>query len=595
MLSPQELYYNYTNNVCFDNYITKGTSGVPTKTAYGTPYDLPRLIGFLRHLKYPCIESAPFVDIEPSDASPEGIKNTGSGKLGLPFKFLCQMDAEAFTEAQTTIDGGTAHAVRNACDIARSCEIENTKQYDNWESRMATEYLQHFCGSSLPDCLLMLGPDLVSEITATTLQIPSCSYTTSDNITRTFNCISNPQYGAAGADFGCVQKPDEKTPKCKSCEECDPDQPYTPCCGAKTCVEKLEICCRAPKTSRADFTYLVPSDDLYFSGTVNSGFRDIIFKHLGIIKRKNYGAYGNFIDYGGSNFYGCRNDVFLNYFKSKNNYNYTDDTPKSKTSTDYVSNSTAIDRCQTISLIGGNENNRINRVKDLLYNGYGVLLMTNVGFPNSRDSTGLSYPDRIWYHSFAIIGYDDTKIEFPECVYLIANSWGNWNIGGSPSWGPIPPGSFLITENHLKKITEFNHSPSFIGCKSKKCIDAIYKGLDSLPYSGLSLDREKIIAGADLASLMAAAGAISSNFPNVVLSDKVENNDSPCNDEAIKKQYQGCTDETSCVPFECGKYQKAFGLLFGLSTTNGFPKKNLDYKQFYPIKNFQQTNLYLDS
>ena len=171
------------------------------------------------------------------------------------------------------------------------------------------------------------------------------------------------------------------------------------------------------------------------------------------------------------------------------------------------------------------------------------------------------------------------------------NSWGNWNSGGSPSWGPIPPGSFLITENHLKSITEFNHSPSFINCKTKKCIDAIYKGLGLLPYSGLSLDSGKILAGADIASLMAAAGAISSNFPNVLLSSKFEDNDSPCNDPAIKAQYKGCTDEGTCVPFECRKYQKAFGLLFGLSTVHGFPAKNLDYKQFYPINTYKKFNI----
>jgi len=582
MLSPQELYYSYSNNICFDSYIINGTSGIPTKTAYGTPYDLPRLIRFLRHLKYPCLEGAPFVDIEPS-VNASGIKNTGSGKLGLPFKFLNRMDAEAFTEIQTTVDGGTAHAIRNACDISRACQIESTKSYGSWESRMATEYLQHFCGSSLPDCLLMLGPDLVSESTAQNLQIPGCSYTATDGNTISFNCIDNPQYGAAGAFFSCIKKPDETSAKCRSCVECDPLLPTSPCCSATTCVDKLEICCGAPRTSRFDFKYLVPTDDLYFAGNITSGFRDEILKHIGIIKRKNYGAYGSFVDYSGSTFYGCRDEIFLNYFKGINNYDYDQDIPKSP--------SGGIDRCQTISLIGGDGDNRVSRVKDLLYNGYGVLLMTNVGFPNTRDSTGLSYPDRIWYHSLAIIGYDDTKIEFPECVYLVANSWGNWNSGGSPNWGPIPQGSFLITENHLKSITVFNHSPSFIKCKTKKCIDAIYKGLGLLPYSGLSLDSGKILAGADIASLMAAAGAISSNFPNVLLSSTFVDNSSPCNDPAISEQYKGCTDEGSCVPFECGKYQRAFGLLFGLSTVSGFPRQYLDYKPFYPINTYKKFNM----
>ena len=59
----------------------------------------------------------------------------------------------------------------------------------------------------------------------------------------------------------------------------------------------------------------------------------------------------------------------------------------------------------------------VNRVKDLLFNGYGVMLLTNTGFNDLRDSTGISFPDRVFYHTYNIIGYDDTKMEYPECVY----------------------------------------------------------------------------------------------------------------------------------------------------------------------------------
>jgi hypothetical protein len=175
-------------------------------------------------------------------------------------------------------------------------------------------------------------------------------------------------------------------------------------------------------------------------------------------------------------------------------------------------------------------NKNIAIIKDLIYNGYGIVLMTNVGFPDYRDSTGLSYPDRIWYHSYSIIGYDDTKIQYPECVYLLANSWGEWNSGGDPFWGPIPKGSFLVTESHLRSMITFNQTPSFKGCRERFCPPPCY-------------------------------------FPDI---------------------YKSCVpdgDDTSCTPFECTERQRAFGMVFAISTQEGFPKRTLNYKQFLPINN----------
>jgi hypothetical protein len=43
----------------------------------------------------------------------------------------------------------------------------------------------------------------------------------------------------------------------------------------------------------------------------------------------------------------------------------------------------------------------------------------------------------------AWIACDDTGSNGPS--FLIQNSWGKWNSGGHPDWGPIPDGSFLIT------------------------------------------------------------------------------------------------------------------------------------------------------
>lgn len=605
MLSPQELYLQYTLEPCYYD-------SVIMYEANGTPYDLPRLIRFLRHLKYPCIEGAPYVDIVPSEQNPLGIKDTGAGKLGIPYKFLSRIDAEAFTEIQPTTRSGTSHAVRNACDITRACDIENTREYHKWESRMSAEYLEHFGNNSLPDCLMMLGPDIVTEEIAQNQQAPGCSYKEGDT-EYSFNCIKNPEKGAAGADFYCKVFPPETTPKCVSCETCNPEEPGSLCCQAKTCVENKEMCCGAPETNRLYFSYIQKNSNSKLNLDTIIELRmmtDIDFstlKHIGILKRKSYGGYGNFINNSGPNFYACTDDIFLKYFQSKNNYNYKDAAEIMPDTTNYVNNHTAIERFKTISFIGGDDNTRMNRIKDLLFNGYGVVWMTNVGFPNSRDSSGVAYPDRIWYHTFSIIGYDDTKIEYPECVYLIANSWGDWNSGGEPSWGPIPPGSFLVTESHLKGMTKFNHSPSFKGCRSRFCPSNVASAGARI---GLDLQENNIILSPDLPSLLAVSGFLSNSDALLYrLINALNNgpNTGPCVDEVIRKQYAGCnanpptgeccSGSSNCIPYYCGKNQSAFGLLFALSTTKGFPKRNLNYKQFYPINNLKlldSSTLYLD-
>jgi len=452
MLTPRELYNQYTSQICNDIH------------GKGTPYNLIRLVYFLKHLKTPCYRKT----LDPVVENPNGTKskqidtwntitNTGSGNLAVPFKFLTRIDAEAFEEIQPSMDSGTAFAVRNSCDLTRACRITSSGSYNLWESRMSTEYLQRFAGNSLPDCLLMLGPDLVSEETA---------------LKRATGCgdlsgIPNTKYrskdvGAIGAPHGCLTEKETGNKYCGSCGICDKDPEEDPiafandpCCKSESCEENINTCCHGPLTNRFDFTYIQRSDDNLFGGTVQTGWVDSIFKHIGIIKRKSYGGYANFIDSSGSNFYACPDNIFLKYMQDQNGYNYTKDTSAIGT----------IDRIRTICGLFGDTQTIVNNIKDLLFNGYGVVLFTNVGFPDIRDSTGLSYPDRNWYHTYSIIGYDDRKIEFKECVFLLANSWGEWNSGGNPTWGPIPPGSFLITESHLKCMLYFNRAPDFKMCR----------------------------------------------------------------------------------------------------------------------------------
>jgi hypothetical protein len=516
MLTPKQLYYQYSLNPCI-NY-----EGV------GTPYDLVRMVQFFKHVKYPCYNKIS-----------QNIDGSGANQLGLPYKFLTTIDAGAFTEIQPSIKSGTSHAVRNGCDLARACMIETSKSYTKWEQRMATEYLEYFCGNSLWDNLMMLGPDLVSE-TIVNNRATGCDQ---------MDCIENTKkggkvIGAVGAPHGCGLD-DDGSKICTSCGACPEDDSAenNPCCGGD-CARRVNECCSGPGTSRFDFSYLVPTEDNLFGGNVLSGWIDKILKHIGILKRKSYGGYANFINNTGANFYACHNDMFLKHFQSLNGYDYINNTVieiKKQNEEDtqksfydaygHVNDLKNIQRVRTISAV---TTNIISSVKDLLYNGYGVLLFTNVGFPDQRDSTGLAYPDKNIYHTYNIIGYDDTKTEYPECVFLIANSWGEWNSGGEPSWGPIPPGSFLITESHLNCITRFNRAPDFIDCQDKYCP------------------------------------------PPCLPEDKV--------------RFQGCTEQGSCVPFECSDRQRAFGLIVALSLVEGFPAKNLDYRPFYPIHKYKLLN-----
>jgi hypothetical protein len=488
MLTPKELYYQYTSKPCENDIVFDEYNQAVGGDGRGTPYNLSELGNFLKQLKYPCYSIAPYASVEPSDQDPYGILNTGLNKLGLPFKFLERLDVEAFKEIQPDIKSGTSYAVRNACDIARSCRLFALNQELTWEHRGATEYLYHFGNNSLIRCLMMLGPDLVSENEAFE-RATSCG---------PLGCLPR----ALGGGWSCAPGEAPGSVKCIACGECtkEPDEiepGEQSCCTAATCEQYGNWCCNDVSGERYS----------------TWGYNGFPLKHVGLLIRKSYGGYANFLNSSGPNFYSCNDKLFLQYFQSINNYDYINNQVLNNSN----SSSTNIDRMRTISIIDPTSPPyAVNRIKDLLYNGYGVVLMTNIGFPNSRDSGGLSYPDRIWYHSYAIIGYDDRKVDYDECVYLFANSWGNWNTGGHPKWGPIPNGSFLVTETHLKCMI------------------------------------------------------------NLFRTDKKS-----C---ASRNQKIPCEDTSSCAPFECATRQKAMGMVFALSINEGFPKQELDYAQFYKVR-----------
>lgn len=91
----------------------------------------------------------------------------------------------------------------------------------------------------------------------------------------------------------------------------------------------------------------------------------------------------------------------------------------------------------------------IEEARDALANGYGLSVCSSFGFSNKRDSKGFAKKSGSWAHCMAWTACDDTG---SEPAFLVQNSWGKWNDGGHPEWGPIPDGSFLITADIAQQM-----------------------------------------------------------------------------------------------------------------------------------------------
>lgn len=108
---------------------------------------------------------------------------------------------------------------------------------------------------------------------------------------------------------------------------------------------------------------------------------------------------------------------------------------------------------KTVSLI-----RTIEEARDALANGYGICVCSNYGFSNKRDKKGISNTSGNWAHAMAWTACDDTG---SEPLFLVQNSWGKWNGGGHPDWGPIPDGSFLIRAEVAAGMLAANGSYAF--------------------------------------------------------------------------------------------------------------------------------------
>jgi hypothetical protein len=583
MLTPKELYEKYSNDPCSRNlgspYSQLGFDdvynplGVFFDVGAGTPINWLRIIKFFKHVKYPCFEGAPHI---------EEILDTGQDKLCLAFRFLQSMDIEAYKERQPNVRAGTSHSVRNTCDLSRACYLIANNLEDHWYARMATEYLEYFAHNSLPDCLMMCGPDLVDPVVAEFYRAPgykvesdepytisgASSYDEDGSILEEaaendigMLCFPKSPKGVAGARHTCIP-PNAENPQCGSCSECprndagNPTDPDNPCCQSQSSIYYANECCNTSViitlsnkpglfdvidrgtlyaegvagaaartlsvqlknrslalTNRIiDFNLWVKSDDGIYDGTFANGRVGERIKQVGLLERACYDGYADFT--GQCSAYNLPimfEDTFL-----KNRVLELEEFP-------YL----YIYKAKTISLIlkatvdayantTTDAEWMLKRVKDLLWNGYGVLLLTNVGFPDVRDSTGVSYPDRIFYQTYSIIGYDDTKTLYNECVYVLQCPFGDWNRGGHPEWGELPTGSFLVTESHLRCMVNYFPTHDFSGCGN---------------------------CGADIVG--------------------------------------------RCDPYDCRKQQSAFGFLFAISLSEGFPEQELDHTKYYPVESIK--------
>jgi hypothetical protein len=87
--------------------------------------------------------------------------------------------------------------------------------------------------------------------------------------------------------------------------------------------------------------------------------------------------------------------------------------------------------------------NSLEQARDAIASGFGVICGSKYGNDGVRDSRGVSKFNGSWNHCMAW-GAADCRARQKDHFYLVLQSWGLWNRGGHPEWGPIPGGSFLM-------------------------------------------------------------------------------------------------------------------------------------------------------
>lgn len=91
--------------------------------------------------------------------------------------------------------------------------------------------------------------------------------------------------------------------------------------------------------------------------------------------------------------------------------------------------------------------------RDAIFNGFPVLVCSNQGFSDRRDSEGFARPQGTWPHALLVTAMD---FEYKRPGFLIQNSWGEWNSG--PTRHEQPVGSFWcdadVFEKHMLRAND---------------------------------------------------------------------------------------------------------------------------------------------
>lgn len=98
-------------------------------------------------------------------------------------------------------------------------------------------------------------------------------------------------------------------------------------------------------------------------------------------------------------------------------------------------------------------------VRDSIYNGYPVIVCSQQGFANKRDSDGFANGSGQWAHAMAFLGVDDTG---SRPGVLCVNSWGPDWISG-PKRHDQPDGSFWVDVEYVNKMCKMGDTWAVAG------------------------------------------------------------------------------------------------------------------------------------
>lgn len=97
----------------------------------------------------------------------------------------------------------------------------------------------------------------------------------------------------------------------------------------------------------------------------------------------------------------------------------------------------------------------LNEARDAIAAGFGLSRCGWWGYSRTRNKDGVSDVSGRWAHAMAIIGCNDTDwahSHYDGPLYLVQNSWGEWNSG--PKVHEQPDGSFWIRSRYMKAEIE---------------------------------------------------------------------------------------------------------------------------------------------